>query len=377
MAKRKSTDHIPPFPDSIDRDYFGAWLSGFVDGEGCFYLHYCTANKQHQAGFAIQLRADDQQVLQLIRSYLQSGRFFHRLSQSEHQKPRIGYIISDIEALHNVVVPHFIKYPLFAKKTRDFSIWRQGVELAYRVHKRPMKRPPTNRGGSFPKWGEDDHEQFCALIADLKQQRRYRPAPIASPVPQCFPAEINRDYFGAWLSGFTDGEGCFHLRHYDKHPGHYRFFGITLRADDLPVLQMIQGYFQCGVFMRDRGRTTPGQKPTVTYRIFDLPSLLDIVVPHFVRYPLLAKKSKDFPLWREGVELCYRIHKRKYTPLLVGKGVYPKWTDDEREQFRDLALALKQQRQYQSPRIAMPPPPQSKKVPGLFDHLGDNEFFQH
>ena len=38
MAKTKSI--IPSFPAEIDRDRFGDWLSGFVDGEGCFGLNW-------------------------------------------------------------------------------------------------------------------------------------------------------------------------------------------------------------------------------------------------------------------------------------------------------------------------------------------------
>src|SRR5262245_6823756 len=63
-----------------------------------------------------------------------------------------------------------------------------------------------------------------------------------------FPFDIDRDEFAHWLTGFTDGEGCFQLRLADtrgrRNP--YACFGINLRADDVEILRQIQSFWQCG-----------------------------------------------------------------------------------------------------------------------------------
>lgn len=55
---------IAPFPTTIDRDVFGAWLSGFTDGEGCFHLSLVKGKETGglKAEFILQLRVDDADV---------------------------------------------------------------------------------------------------------------------------------------------------------------------------------------------------------------------------------------------------------------------------------------------------------------------------
>ena len=66
-----------------------------------------------------------------------------------------------------------------------------------------------------------------------------------------FPEDIDRDGFGHWLAGFTDGEGCFCLpytrnrKRTDAYTPSARFT-INLRADDAVILYTIQSYWRKG-----------------------------------------------------------------------------------------------------------------------------------
>lgn len=138
---RWSSTSIPlvPFPDSIDRTYFGAWLSGFTDGEGCFSLRWSRykdgRNQSPRACFSICLRADDQATLSLIQSYLGCGTFKFT-GDSPERRPHVRLQISRISDLHNKVVSHFERFPLIAKKSHDFTIWKQAVAIIYSTRDR-------------------------------------------------------------------------------------------------------------------------------------------------------------------------------------------------------------------------------------------------
>lgn len=132
-----------------------------------------------------------------------------------------------------------------------------------------------------------------------------------------------------WITGLTDGEGCFYtsLR---SRSGTQAFLGktgtryegfefsprfsIRLRADDAATLDRIYRFFGVGhvVFNKALGVSRRGQSgsspnPTLEYRCSVLDDLLDVIVPHFERFPLQSKKHKDFVIWRKTLSLYREI----------------------------------------------------------------------
>jgi LAGLIDADG endonuclease len=199
-----------------------------------------------------------------------------------------------------------------------------------------------------------------------------------------FPSDIDRDSFGHWLSGFAAGEGCFKLggiinRQGRRHPT--ANFSIELRADDKPILELIRSYWQCGRFFysaNDRCRV-PNAKPVWKHEVHDIPSLISIVIPHFQRFPLRAKKAADFLIWKQAIELMYAVQQQpdQYRRVVNRyRGKVLKWTDELRDHFFSLVAALKEQRIYKesplSPCSIEPPPlPEKPPPPTLFDGLSD------
>ena len=173
-----------------------------------------------------------------------------------------------------------------------------------------------------------------------------------------FPGDINRDAFGHWLSGFVDGEGCFDLAIH--RPGSSAGgtgsarLSIGLRSDDSEILGQIQSFWQCGVKLYDPREGKPGRSKSVL-QIVRTDDLVNVIVPHFNAFPLRAKKRRDFVIWREAVVLLHRILKRKRKRRPIGYGQLPKWTLEERAEFRSIWESLKAIRNFKSePRPAIP-----------------------
>lgn len=168
-----------------------------------------------------------------------------------------------------------------------------------------------------------------------------------------FPADVDRDAFGHWLSGFTDGEGCFYLgRRHDRKriargiitDSPFAHFCIGLRLDDMAILGRIQAFF--GVGWLNSGPVYRGKsKPHAEFRVIRTKELIRVVIPHFERYPLRAKKARDFAVWKQAVELLHRVGaKSRHHP---GKlGAVSRWTEEDRREFEALTLSLREGRQY-------------------------------
>lgn len=169
------TNPISPFPSDIDRDAFGHYLSGFTDGEGCFQLGIArdprSTRRTPFARFKIQLRDDDSEVLRLIQSFLGCGTLYHDPRIGSVSKPAMLFRVDSHAELASVVVPHFVRYPLRAKKARDFPVWRDGLDLIRRVTASPF----AYSAHRLPKWTEPVLAQFVAIADQLNRQRAYAP----------------------------------------------------------------------------------------------------------------------------------------------------------------------------------------------------------
>jgi len=114
-------------------EHFKSWLSGFIDGEGCFacvisykrikdkeYLHFNPM-------FVISLRSDDVEAIEKIQQYL-GGKISFVQIDKENQGDQVRL---SIQGCYNCqkVINHIDKYPLIAKKRNDYIIWKKIIRL--------------------------------------------------------------------------------------------------------------------------------------------------------------------------------------------------------------------------------------------------------
>ena len=184
-----TSQHIDPFPSDTDRDAFGHWLSGFTDGEACFYLgwrQYADCKRRTpRAIYEIKLRADDAPILKSIQSYWGCGYLFsHAKCYRPHSdtKPSRSYHVRRISEIIDVVIPHFERFPLRAKKVRDFQIWKEGATLLHTVTQRSVfGRRGKGGGGTHDRWSAEEYAHFFELVAHLRSQREYNSAHCPPP----------------------------------------------------------------------------------------------------------------------------------------------------------------------------------------------------
>lgn len=180
-----------------------------------------------------------------------------------------------------------------------------------------------------------------------KSRRSEKPERIFDP----FPPEIDCLAFGHWLSGFADGESMFVLREiYNprKQLMYQGYFRITLRDDDAGILRLIQNYWACGnITFQDNARSTvPNANPVASYNVTRNSDLMTKVIPHFLSFPLFAKKRNDFFIWKEAVEFLSSVISRPLVGRFDIGGNYPKWTDEDREKMRVFQERLRSSHRY-------------------------------
>lgn len=143
---------------------FGHWFAGFVDGEGCFWIHKEKGGTYYACHFKIKVRDDDHAVIELIARTLGFGKVFRtkaRPTPGRNGKASSVYLLqSKADCL--ALLPILDKFPLRAKKARDYAIWREAV-----VYWQTAKR--GNR------WhGPRDNSRMIAFKEAIEAVRAYR-----------------------------------------------------------------------------------------------------------------------------------------------------------------------------------------------------------
>lgn len=119
-----------------------------------------------------------------------------------------------------------------------------------------------------------------------------------------------------WITGFTDAEGCFTIKYSQSNEYKMQWrvqaqFQIKLHERDLILLNQIKDFFSVGTLVKD------GTK--IAYTIKSIKNLMEIVIPHFDRFPLLTKKYADFKLFKEIVIIMARkghLNKEDFAKIL-------------------------------------------------------------
>lgn len=324
---------------------FGFWLSGFVDGEGYFILKRHAERSaadgiRRDASFGIDLRLDDLVVLEKIQLFLGCGKISIR--QRNGANPQASYQVKSTADLFNKIIPFFNQYPLVAKKSRDFKLWKKGVSVLNHVRSKMVRRKLG--GGTLSKWDAEERSLFDQFHHQLRCIRQY--------VEPVIPIDEQTPPAADWFAGITDGEGCFRIRT-NEFKGNWRgdvTFGVNLRYDDLAALTKAKALLGCGrVYqMKQRGK----DRPQACYAVENASDLANIIVPFFEKHELRAKKQRDFSIWKQAVHLAYQVKSRptKCRGSGNGKGILPMWTSLEKERFNQLNKELRDIRVFQDPR---------------------------
>jgi len=199
---------IEPFPSHIDRRDFGNWLSGFVDGEGCFHLGSYRARSSdksnpivytnHRSKFVINLRADDFEALSLAQRFWGCGSLYensHPPSRTKRTNAGTLFSVDRWQELLNIVIPHFEEFPLRAKKANDFAIWAEGTRLIAEVMNRPRRGRGPGQVGSASRWTESEKKHFIYLRDKLRGQRKFTNKMVPEMPARLCPTEEQKTLF--------------------------------------------------------------------------------------------------------------------------------------------------------------------------------------
>ncbi len=111
------------------------YVAGFIDGEGSFSVgigkqREAKPGYELRASFEIELRADDQEILERILVTVGCGRIYDLSYDRYGWYPHAKYKISNRRDLTEHLFPLLDRYPLQAKKAEVYELFKKVVMMA-------------------------------------------------------------------------------------------------------------------------------------------------------------------------------------------------------------------------------------------------------
>lgn len=261
------------------------WVTGFSDAESSFVVKV-TKDKTRSTGirvipeYTIELHARDRKVLEKIKDFYKVGTIRERVRNG---RPSVIYSVQSIEAILNVIIPHFKQFPLLTQKQADFILFTKIVVLM------SNKEHLTEEG----------LKKIISLRASMnkgltKGLKSIFPEVVAAERPVISNQVILSPL---WLVGFVDGEGCFYLKIRNNKQVSLIFL-LTQHVRDLNLMNVIKGYLNCGII--EQVSTRPSTVNLVVSRLEDN---LHKIIPIFLENTLITQKYLDFYYFNEVSKL--------------------------------------------------------------------------
>ena len=124
---------------SSERRNIREYVSGFVDGEGCFSVSFSKRPKfivgwETKPSLAVSQNHDRAEPLFLMQSIFKCG--FMRDGITDNT---VKYEVRRLDDLIKKVIPHFERYPLLSSKYKDFLIFKKICLMMKRSEHRNLK----------------------------------------------------------------------------------------------------------------------------------------------------------------------------------------------------------------------------------------------
>jgi len=213
----------------------------------------------------------------------------------DNKRNAVAFRVGSISDFNNVIIPHFDKYPLLTKKHADFLLFKSALEL--------MSKKEHLTGDGLQKIVAIKASMNKGLSDELKLA-----FPGITPVERP-EVQLPKSFDPFWLAGFVSAEGCFRVTIYKSPTSKLGKsvqlkFQITQHIRDRELLDLIIKYLNCGSLQTSRN----AKDLTVT----SFNEVYNIIIPFFMRYPIIGVKALDFADLVKVAELMKeKAHLRK------------------------------------------------------------------
>lgn len=251
------------------------YLTGFVDGQGCFSLSIYKQDKnltgwQVKPIFSISLHNKDLKLLEAIQRTFKTGKIY------KHGVDSVQYRVSSLKNLQ-IITNHFDSYPLITQKRADYLLFKQAITIIKNKQHSSIEGLLKLVGiKATLNWGLSDKFKESFPLAK----------PVARPTVTYNSSNVKINNLN-WIRGFIEAEGSFQVIIQNDRNVSLRF-SLTQHIKDEELLKDIVTYLNYGRYYKSPTRDE-GQ-----YLVTVFSDINDKLIPFLNEYPLLGVKKEYY-----------------------------------------------------------------------------------
>lgn len=281
-------------------DVLNPWfITGFSDAESSFFISIYRDEKSKlkwrvTPSFSINIHIKDIELLESIKNTLGVGKVRKNSKTGLNSHSTAVFRVDNIQEM-DIIIKHFIKYPLISAKLSDFLLFKECFDLI-------KKKEHLTQSGL---------EKIVSLRCNLNKGLTEE---LLNSFPNIIPVERPKYSFKKipdphWVSGFASGDSSFSVsieKSQNKVGSRIRLiFGTCLHIRDKGLLIGIAQYLSVLPEL-EVNKYIYDSKPGLENSLLQIKKFSDIeekIIPFFEKYPVLGVKRLDFLDFKKITEI--------------------------------------------------------------------------
>ncbi len=117
-----------------ERSEISGWITGFVDGEGCFSVSIIR-NSTTRLGwqvfpeFVVTQSSKSQASLEIIQHFFECGKIYANRRHDNHKDTLLRFCVRSQKDLREKIIPFFQTHTLRTEKRKDFELFVSILEI--------------------------------------------------------------------------------------------------------------------------------------------------------------------------------------------------------------------------------------------------------
>lgn len=275
------------------------YITGLAQTDGSFC---CSLKKSKSDRFGIQFvpefnicsEISSKHVLDEIQLFFGCGRVTINIKNNS-----ASFVVTKISDLYNIIIPHFLNYPVFCAKLHAFKLFHKIVNALFNKNMKTLeeRRELLRMALSMNSTTNRNQDRIDSLWANLDIIETKDKYLINNNI-----TTIDSIITDEFISGVIDGDGSFYIS-FEKNGSIIPYFTITNDLFSMPLLEKIKERFKdTGSISKITG------KNALRYKIMSLKQIIEIIIPFMELNPLFSERAKHYNIFKE---VCFLLNKEK------------------------------------------------------------------
>lgn len=272
-----------------------AFISGFTQADGVFHVDI-SRSKDLKLGVRVTPKlhltqhTDSINILHEIKDYFNVGHITTKNNRNE-----ANYTVNSFPKLKDVIIPHFDKYTLKSGKFESYIKFKEIINLIdNKAHLNAdglIKIIELSYKLNFATQRKLENKNELINLVLSKKMTPLNNVALESDLINIVESSISPEF----ISGLTDGDGSFFIS-FRKNKRITVNYTIIQDSECKSVLTEVKDYFNCGKVYDLKSRA-------VRFQVENLADITNIIIPHFMKYPLKTNKNEHLNIFCKVCEL--------------------------------------------------------------------------